>query len=103
MAAGNPGDFQPPQQKPQPRDGHRSKPPHRTDRFNFPSLHDWFAGEALRALVTIDFIDGENETQSEVWTAEKAYAYADAMMAERRKRQEARRHNKVGEIRVGNS
>ena len=68
----------------------------RQERFSFPALHDWFAGEALKTLVLIERDDPNPE-----WASEQAYKYADAMMAERKKRNEKKYGNKIGEIKVG--
>jgi hypothetical protein len=66
------------------------------DSFGGLDLRDWFAGKALVGILMDPDTAKPGDTDFEVHTAtvaEQAYAYAEAMLKERRKRQGEREKN----------
>ena len=58
------------------------------DGHNGMTLRDWFAAQAMAAIISkIPVSSGTRESQAEIkyMTAQGAYSYADAMLAERSK------------------
>ena len=53
----------------------------RQPRFNFPNLHDWFAGEAMKAILTCSRGDLDYKA-----IAQRSFIMANAMLTERARR-----------------
>ena len=60
----------------------------RCDGGSGMSLRDWFAGQAISAVIrqcAMDLVINKDDRNPEKYFAEKAFAVADAMLAEREK------------------
>lgn len=68
--------------------------PAATDNRSGMSLRDWFAGQALAGLAAVfadyDYVKtaAENGMTVPEFTAKRVYEYADAMLAERERKEE---------------
>jgi hypothetical protein len=68
----------------------------RQPRFSFPNLHDWYAGEAMKAIM-INCGDRPCEASQ---IAKSSFEMADAMLKERENRRRTKQTTSVGSFKV---